>query len=118
MPKRFYWTKIIWVSNELLEIQSEVNRENNGNLKVLESRSDFQEKSRENIYDIIIEVAKKIYFFNNIKSLPPKLVDLISSKIKKEFLGVINNESTNNIINKNIRRQFEKILSGIKKFLF
>jgi hypothetical protein len=50
--------------------------------------------------------------------LPLKLVDLISSKVKKEFLGVINNESTNNVINKNIRRQFEKILSGIKKFIF
>ena len=116
--KDFIEQKSYELSNKLLEIQSEVNRENDGNLKVLESRSDFQEKSKENIYDIIIEVAKKIYFFNNIKSLPPKLVDLISYKIKKEFLGVINNESTNNIINKNIRRQFEKILSGIKKFLF
>ena len=106
------------LSNKLLEIQSEVNRENDGNLKILKSSSDFQEESRINIHDIIIKVAEKIYFFNNIRLLPLKLVDLISSKVKKEFLGVINNESTNNVINKNIRRQFEKILSGIKKFIF
>ena len=116
--KDFIEQKSYELSNKLLEIQSEVNRENDGNLKILKSSSDFQEESRINIHDIIIKVAEKIYFFNNIRLLPLKLVDLISSKVKKEFLGVINNESTNNVINKNIRRQFEKILSGIKKFIF
>ena len=106
------------LSNELLEIQSEVNRENDGNLKVFKSRSEFQKECQSSIYNSIIEIAKTIGFFNNIRLLPFKIVELISGKVKKEILGVIHDKSMDNIINKNIKLQFEKILSAAKNFIF
>ena len=106
------------LSNELLEIQSQVNRENNGNLKIFKSRSEYQKEYRPFIYNSIIEVAKNIGFFNNIRLLPFKLLELISKKIKKELLDIIHDKSMDNIINKNIKRQFENILSIVKNFMF
>ena len=114
----FIQQKSYEISNKLLEIQTEVNKENDGNLKVLKSRTEFQEDSKSLIFNAIIEVAKTIGFFNNIRLLPLKFVDLISNKIKKGLLGAINDESMNNAINKNIRGQFEKILSVVKNFMF
>ena len=95
-----------------------MNRENDGNLKVFKSRIEFQEESKNFIFNDISEVAKAIGFFNNIRLLPLKFVELISNKVKKELSNVINDKSMNNIINTNIRRQFEKILSNVKNFMF
>jgi GTP-binding protein EngB required for normal cell division len=114
----FIQKKSYELSNKLLEIQSEVNRENDGNLKVYKSRIEFQEESKRFIYNAIVEVAKNIGFFNNIRLLPLKFVDLISNKVKKELSGIINDKSMNNVINTNIRSQFEKIFSAVKKFMF
>ena len=105
-------------SNQLLEIQSEISWENDGNVKLLKSRNEFQEEFKSLIYNAIVEVAKAIGFFNNIRSIPFKFVDSIFNKIKKELSGIINERSINNVINTNIRNQFEKILSTVKNFMF
>ena len=114
----FIQQKSYELSNQLLEIQTEVSRENDRNLKSLKSPIEFQEESKSLIYNAIVEVAKAIGFFNNIRSLPFKFVDSISNKIKKELSGIINDRSINNVINTNIRSQFEKILSTVKNFMF
>lgn len=114
----FIQQKSYELSNQLLEIQSEVSRENDGSLKSLKSRIEFQEESNSLIFNAIVEVAKTIGFFNNIRSLPFKFVDSISNKIKKELSGIINDRSINNVINTNIRSQFKKILFTVKNFMF
>ena len=114
----FIQQKSYELSNQLLEIQTEVSRENDRNLKSLKSPIEFQEESKSLIFNAIVEVAKAIGFFNNIRSLPFKFIDSISNKIKKELSGIINDRSINNVINTNIRSQFEKILSTVKNFMF
>ena len=106
------------ISNELLEIQSEVNRENDGNLKVFKSRSEYQKEYQPFIYNAIIEVAKNNGIFNNVKLLPIKLVELLGGKIKKDIVSVIYDKSIGSIINTNIKQQFEKILSVVKNYTF
>ena len=110
--------KSIDLSNQLIDIHSQVNTEHNGNLKNYISHRGIQEEILPYILSSILQTAKNFGFLHYIKKIPFNLVDSLASKIKKEFFVIISDNSTKNNLNKKIQSQFQNILSIVKKFKF
>ena len=111
-------TKSNDLSSQLLDIQAQVNREHNGNLKQYINRKEIKEGITPFILSAIQHTAGNIGFLHYIKIIPLKIVDLLLSKIKKEYSSIITGNSAKNILNKKIQSQFQNILSEVKKFKF
>lgn len=66
----------------------------------------------------LFDLAMNIGFSNYKNLIPKKIIKLISGKVKNELISLITGDSTKNNLNKQIKNQFQRILSSIKNFNF
>ena len=114
----FVMKKAEILSNELNDIQTQVNQEKEGNLKSMKNRKQLIKNVSPIIKNSIIEYAKDIGILNYVKKVPNTIVEILTEKIKDYFNYIINDVSTKNILNSKIKAQFQKILDTIKNFKF
>ena len=106
------------LSSELIDIQTQVNQEKEGNLKNMKNKKQITKIVNPIIKNSIINYAKDIGFLNYVKVVPKKIIEKLTEKIKNQFNYIINESSTKNILNNKIKEQFQKILTTIKNFKF
>ena len=106
------------LSSELIDIQTQVNQEKEGNLKNMKNKKQITKIVNPIIKNNIINYAKDIGFLNYVKVVPKKIIEKLTEKIKNQFNYIINESSTKNILNNKIKEQFQKILTTIKSFKF
>ena len=106
------------LSSELIDIQTQVNQEKEGNLKNMKNKKQITKIVNPIIKNSIINYAKDIGFLNYVKVVPKKIIEKLTEKIKNQFNYIINESSTKNILNNKIKEQFQKILTTIKSFKF
>ena len=106
------------LSSELIDIQTQVNQEKEGNLKNMKNKKQITKIVNPIIKNNIINYAKDIGFLNYVKVVPKKIIEKLTEKIKNQFNYIINESSTKNILNNKIKEQFQKILTTIKNFKF
>lgn len=106
------------LTNELIDIQAQVNREKNGALKKFSNRIQINEEIRPIIRNSIYEKVRNIEFTHYMKILPIKIVNLLWERIKNELLSIIDDISTKNDLIKIIQKQFQSILLNVQKFQF
>lgn len=106
------------LSSELIDIQTQVNQEKEGNLKNMKNKKQITKIVNPIIKNSIINYAKDIGFLNYVKVVPEKIIEKLTEKIKNQFNYIINESSTKNILNNKIKEQFQKILTTIKNFKF
>ena len=106
------------LSSELIDIQTQVNQEKEGNLKNMKNKKQITKIINPIIKNSIINYAKDIGFLNYVKVVPKKIIEKLTEKIKNQFNYIINESSTKNILNNKIKEQFQKILTTIKSFKF
>ena len=106
------------LSSELIDIQTQVNQEKEGNLKNMKNKKQITKIINPIIKNSIINYAKDIGFLNYVKVVPKKIIEKLTEKIKNQFNYIINESSTKNILNNKIKEQFQKILTTIKNFKF
>ncbi len=106
------------LSSELIDIQTQVNQEKEGNLKNMKNKKQITKIVNPIIKNSIINYAKDIGFLNYVKVVPEKILEKLTEKIKNQFNYIINESSTKNILNNKIKEQFQKILTTIKNFKF
>ena len=106
------------LSSELIDIQTQVNQEKEGNLKNMKNKKQIKKIIIPIIKNSIINYAKDIGFLNYVKVVPKKIIEKLTEKIKNQFNYIINESSTKNILNNKIKEQFQKILTTIKSFKF
>ena len=114
----FVFKKAEILSNELNDIQTQVNQEKEGNLKNMKNKKQLIKNVSPIIKNSIIEYAKDIGFLNYVKKIPNEIIEILTGKIKDYFNYIISDSSTKNILNNKIKEQFQKILSTIKDFKF
>ena len=97
------------LSNELMDIQNEVNIEKNGYLRNYKTRGQLKEEIARYIKYSISQKYKIFEMNNYIKIIPPIILDLLSEKIKIEFNNLLINNVANNELNKIIQNMFKTI---------
>ena len=108
----------ISLSNELNDIQTQVNLEKEGNFRGIKNKKQLIKMVTPDIKKSIKTNAFNLGFINYIKIIPAKLALIFSDKIKEHFKHLIMEVNTKNVINSKIKEQFQKILSSIEKIKF
>ena len=108
----------ITLSNELNDIQTQVNIEKEGHFRAVKNKKQLIRMVTPDIKNSIKQIGYIFGNINFIQILPEKLSLIFSDKIKDHFKYLISDVSTKNIINIKIKEQFQKILSAIEKMKF
>ena len=108
----------ITLSNELNDIQTQVNIEKEGHFRSVKNKKQLIRMVTPDIKNSIKQIGYIFGNINFIQILPEKLSLIFSDKIKDHFKYLISDISTKNIINIKIKEQFQKILSAIEKMKF
>ena len=108
----------ISLSNELNDIQTQVNLEKEGNFRGIKNKKQLIRMVSPDIKNSIKKNAFNLGFLNYIKIIPAKLAIIFSDKIKEHFKHLIMDVNTKNVINSKIKEQFQKILSSIENLKF
>ena len=114
----FVSNNAISLSNELNDIQTQVNLEKEGNFRGIKNKKQLIKIVSPDIKKSIKTNAFNLGFINYIKIIPSKLALIFSDKIKEHFKHLIMDVNTKNVINSKIKEQFQKILSSIEKIKF
>ena len=103
------------LANELIEIQTQVNIEKEGNFRNIKNKKQLIKMVIPDIKKSLEQNAYNFGHLNYIKLFPEKLLLILSEKIRKHYIYLITDISTKNVINSKIKEQFQKILSSIEK---
>ena len=106
------------LSNELNDIQTQVNIEKEGNFRNIKNKKQLIKMITPTIKKSLQQKALDLGFLNYLKFFPEKLSQVFSNKIKEHFNHLIADSSTKNVINAKIKEQFQKILSSIENLKF
>ena len=106
------------LSNELNDIQTQVNIEKEGNFRNIKNKKQLIKMITPTIKKSLQQKALDLGFLNYLKFFPAKLLQVFSNKIKEHFNHLIADSSTKNVINAKIKEQFQKILSSIENLKF
>ena len=100
--------------NKLLDLQVEVNERHDGNLKEYKTSGQFKNE----IIPPVINSLNNLVEDFGMNSFELKLIDLISEKVQNDMNSLILSDSSKNNLNSKIKKQFEKIMSKVKRFNF
>ena len=106
------------LSNELNDIQTQVNIEKEGHFRGIKNKKQLIRIVSPDIKNTIKQNAFNFGFINFIKFFPEHLSLIFSGRIKNHFKYLISDVSTKNVINIKIKEQFQKILSSIENLKF
>ena len=100
--------------NKLLDLQSEINEKNEGNLKEYKSSQQFKDEIIPQIFNSLYNQMED----RGINSLHLKIIDLMSEIVEGELISLISSDSTKNNLDSKIKKQFERIMSIVEGFNF
>ena len=104
----------IFLANELIEIQTQVNIEKEGNFRNIKNKKQLIKMVTPDVKKSLEQNAYNFGHLNYIKFFPEKLLSVLSEKIRKHYNYLIMDISTKSVINSKIKEQFQKILSSIE----
>ena len=104
----------IILANELIEIQTQVNIEKEGNFRNIKNKKQLIKMVTPDVKKSLEQNAYNFGHLNYIKFFPEKLLSVLSEKIRKHYNYLIMDISTKSVINSKIKEQFQKILSSIE----
>ena len=102
------------ITNKLTDLQAEINSQHSGNLKEYKTSGQFKNE----IIPPVINSLNNLVEDFGMNSFELKLIDLISEKVQNDMNSLILSDSAKNNLNSKIKKQFEKIMSKIKRFNF
>ena len=102
------------ITNKLTDLQAEINSQHSGNLKEYKTIGQFKNE----IIPPVINSLNNLVEDFGMNSFELKLIDLISEKVQNDMNSLILSDSAKNNLNSKIKKQFEKIMSKVKRFNF
>ena len=102
------------ITNKLTDLQAEINSQHSGNLKEYKTSGQFKNE----IIPPVINSLNNLVEDFGMNSFELKLIDLISEKVQNDMNSLILSDSSKNNLNSKIKKQFEKIMSKVKRFNF